>query len=242
MTRNMFREIVGLRTACCLGILLLFAAGVSAQQSTGAKAKTTAANSNSAVLRPELQQRNPRYQLRPADVVELQFEFSPEFNQMVSVQPDGYISLRGIGDLHVAGETVPELTATLQRQYGTFLHNPVISVVLKEFEKPYFIANGMVGHPGKYDLRGDTTVVEAIAVAGGFTEASKHSQVVLYRRVSQEWLEAKLLDVKSMLNSKNLREDIHLQPGDMIYVPQNRISKIRRYIPSTGLSLTPPIL
>src|SRR5437868_7829356 len=238
----MWREIARFRVSCCLAVLLLCINHVSGQQQIAATSNASAATSSDAALRPELQQRNPRYQLRPADVVELQFEFSPEFNQMVSVQPDGYISLRGIGDLHVAGETVPELTATLQRQYGTFLHNPVISVVLKEFEKPYFIANGMVGHPGKYDLRGDTTVVEAIAMAGGFTEASKHSQVVLYRRVSQEWLEAKLLDVKSMLNNKNLREDIHLQPGDMIYVPQNRISKIRRYVPSTGLSVAPPML
>jgi polysaccharide export outer membrane protein len=217
---------------------------VSAQQSQGIPASTpaVAASESRANSHPELQQRNPRYQLRAGDVLDLQFEFSPEFNQTVAVQPDGYISLRGVGDLHVAGQTVPELTKTLQQQYGKFLHEPVIAVVLKEFEKPYFIASGMVGHPGKYDLRGDTTVVEAIAMAGGFTEAAKHSQVVLYRRVSQEWLEAKLLDVKSMLNTHNLREDIHLQPGDMIYVPQNRISKIRRYIPSTGLNVTPPMM
>ena len=238
----MWREIVRLRMSCCLPVLLLCGSHVSGQQQIAATNNASAATSSDAALRPELQQRNPRYQLRAADVLELQFEFSPEFNQTVSVQPDGYISLRGVGDVHVAGETVPELTATLQRQYGKFLHVPVIAVVLKEFEKPYFIANGMVGHPGKYELRGDTTVVEAIAMAGGFTEASKHSQVVLYRRVSHEWLEAKLLDVKSMLNNKNLREDIHLQPGDMIYVPQNRISKIRRYIPSTGLSVAPPVL
>jgi polysaccharide export outer membrane protein len=238
----MWREIFRLQMACCLAVLLLCGSHALGQQQIAATNSASAATSSDAALRPELQQRNPRYQLRPADVLELQFEFSPEFNQTVSVQPDGYISLRGVGDVHVAGETVPELTVTLQRQYGKFLHDPVIAVVLKEFEKPYFIANGMVGHPGKYELRGDTTVVEAIAMAGGFTEASKHSQVVLYRRVSHEWLEAKLLDVKSMLNNKNLREDIHLQPGDMIYVPQNRISKIRRYIPSTGLSVAPPML
>jgi polysaccharide biosynthesis/export protein len=240
---NTWLECTFCRALCGVAAIVALAVTVSAQQQSAdpsvAPASVTADRSTP---HPELQQRNPRYQLRAGDVLDLQFEFSPEFNQTVAVQPDGYISVRGVGDLHVAGDTVPELTKALQQQYGKFLHDPVIAVVLKEFEKPYFIASGMVGRPGKYDLRGDTTVVEAIAMAGGFTEASKHSQVVLYRRVSQEWLEAKLLDVKSMLNNHNLREDIHLQPGDMIYVPQNRISKIRRYIPSTGLSVTPPVM
>jgi polysaccharide export outer membrane protein len=226
-----------------LAALVALAITVSGQQqSADISAAPASVTVDRSTPSPELQQRNPRYQLRAGDVLDLQFEFSPEFNQTVAVQPDGYISLRGVGDLHVAGKSVPELTKILQQQYGKFLHDPVIAVVLKEFEKPYFIASGMVGRPGKYDLRGDTTVVEAIAMAGGFTEAAKHSQVVLYRRVSQEWLEAKLLDVKSMLNRHNLREDIHLQAGDMIYVPQNRISKIRRYVPSTGLNVTPPVL
>ena len=59
---------------------------------------------------PQFQPRNPRYTIRSADVFEVNFELSPEFNQSVTVQPDGYITLKGVGDVHVAGETVPELT------------------------------------------------------------------------------------------------------------------------------------
>jgi hypothetical protein len=56
-------------------------------------------------------------------------------------------------------------------------------------------------------------------------------------------MEAKVLDVKKMLNDKNLSEDLHLKPGDMIFVPQSRVSKIRRFIPvpSMGLGLNPAI-
>jgi protein involved in polysaccharide export with SLBB domain len=54
--------------------------------------------------------------------------------------------------------------------------------VLKDFEKPYFVAGGRVARPGKYDLRGDTTVSQGIALAGGFLDSAKHSQVVLFRR------------------------------------------------------------
>jgi polysaccharide export outer membrane protein len=182
------------------------------------------------------QERNPRYQILSGDTMDLVFEFSPEFNQTVTVQPDGYISLRGVGDVHVSSETLPQLVSTLRTAYEKILNKPAISVLLKDFERPYFTANGQVGHPGKYTLHGETTVTEGVAMAGGFTEKSKHSHVVLFRRVSDQWTEAKLLDVKKMMNQANLSEDFVLKPGDMIWVPQNTISKIARFIPTTSMS------
>ena len=185
---------------------------------------------------PVLQRRNPRYQLCRGDIFDLTFPFSPEFNQTVTVHPDGYITVRELGDLNVAGKTVSELRETLQTAYAKILHDPVINVVLKDFDKPYFIAGGQIGRPGKYDLRGDTTLTEAIAIAGGFTGSSKHSQVLLFRRVSNDWAEVKILNVKKMFQAGNLTEDLHLQPGDMFFVPQNAISKIRPWIPYTSVT------
>lgn len=181
-------------------------------------------------------QRYPRYKVVPGDVFDVVFEFSPEFNQTVTVQPDGYVSLRGIGDVHVAGETVPQLTTSLHDSYEKILFQPKVSVLLKEFEQPYVTVTGQVQKPGKYVLHGQTTVAEAIAVAGGFNEKSKHSHVVLFRRVSSEWTEAKVLDVKKMFKSANLQEDMVLHPGDLVFVPQNTFSKISRFIPNAGLS------
>jgi protein involved in polysaccharide export with SLBB domain len=186
---------------------------------------------------PTFQQRYPRYQLRPGDTFSLEFAFTPEFNQTITVLPDGFINLRGVGDLHIAGKTVPELTAAILGAYDKILNKPSIIVSLKDFEKPYFIASGQVQHPGKYELRADTTLVEGIAIAGGLTDSAKHSQVLLFRKVSSDWMEGRILDVKKMLNQKNLSEDLHLKPGDMIIVPQSKVSKIRRYIPATGLGI-----
>jgi polysaccharide export outer membrane protein len=183
------------------------------------------------------QERNPRYGLRKGDSFDVDFTFSPEFNQTVVVQPDGYITLRGAGSLRVEGQTVPELTETIKKAYANILHNPVVTVALKDFEKPYFVAAGQVAKPGKYELRSDLTLVEAVAIAGGFTENSKHSQVVLFRRVSDQLVEARLFNVKQMLQSHDLSEDAHLRPGDMIFVPQNAISKIRKYLPTTSLGM-----
>jgi polysaccharide export outer membrane protein len=196
--------------------------------------------------RPALQRRNPRYRLERGDVFEIQFPYTPDFNQTLTVQPDGYVALRDLGDFHVEGQTVPELAETLTKAYAKILQNPVINIVLKVFETPYFVVFGEVVRPGKYELKGDTTVVQALAIASGFNDNAKHSQVVLFRRVSNEWMETKLLNVKEMLSAKNLSEDLHMQPGDLVYVPKNTFSKITRYVkpPSTGvyLSLTPSAL
>jgi polysaccharide export outer membrane protein len=204
-------------------------AGASADDATSDKGQAPSAAAAG------FQERNPRYGLRKGDSFDVDFAFSPEFNQTVVVQPDGYITLRGAGSMRVEGQTIPELTETIKKAYANILHNPVVTVALKDFEKPYFVAAGQVGKPGKYDLRSDLTLVEAVAIAGGFTENSKHSQVVLFRRVSDQLVEARLFNVKQMLQSRDLSEDAHLRPGDMIYVPQNAISKIRKYLPSTSM-------
>ena len=188
-------------------------------------------------LRPIAAERYPRYLLRATDVLQITFPISPEYDQIVAVQPDGYISLRGAGDLYIAGKSLPELVDALRKAYQQFLHEPIINVELKDFEKPYFIAGGEFGHPGKFEMRGDTTVAEAVAIAGGFTDKAKHSEVVLFRRAPGGWAEAKRLDVKQMLANKDLSEDIHLRPGDLIYVPKNTLSKIRQFIPSTGMTI-----
>jgi polysaccharide biosynthesis/export protein len=233
--------------ACAMLVLLAASLGtaVAQEKPTAAGSQTnlravSASEQDRSAIRPMPSERYPRYLLRPSDVLHITFPISPEFDQTVAIQPDGYISLRGVGDLYIQGESIPELMEALRKTYGAFLHVPLIDVELKDFEKPYFIAGGEFGHPGKYELRGDTTVAEAVAIAGGFTERAKHSEVVVFRRARDGWAEAKRLDVKQMLASKDLSEDIHLRPGDLIYVPQNRFSKIRQYIPNSGMGFTIP--
>ena len=174
---------------------------------------------------PPFQQRNPRYQIRPGDALDIGFTFSSELNQSAPVQPDGYIVLRDVGDLYVAGMTLPEVREAIAKAYSKVLNNPEITVQLRDYEKPYFIAIGQIMRPGKYDLRGATRVTEAIAMAGGFNDSAKHSQVVLYRHVSPDWMEATVIDVKKMLAQRNLSEDCMVKPGDLIYVPQSTSSK-----------------
>src|SRR5205823_12738088 len=93
-----------------------------------------------------------RYRLQPGDVLEIQFRYSPEFNQTVTVQPDGYISLEISGDIKVAGMTVEQTRNTILAHAATRLKDPVASVFLKEFQRPYFVVAGEVAQPGKIEM------------------------------------------------------------------------------------------
>jgi polysaccharide export outer membrane protein len=185
--------------------------------------------------------RRPLYRLRPSDVVEVSFTVAPEFNQSLTVQPDGYVMLKDAGLVEAQGLNLEEFSRAVEKVYQGYLHDPQVAVALKEFEHPFFIVGGEVGKPGKYELRSDTTVMEAVEIAGGLTQQAKHSQVVLFRRVNDDLVEARLLDLKKMLKQTSLKEDSHLRPGDLVFVPQSTISKIARFLskPSVSMYMNP---
>lgn len=220
-------------TAMVLTIALLWMdASMPSQAQTASPtpaAQITTANQTSNA-QPQLQQRYPRYIIQRSDVLLLTFPLTPEFNQTVTVQPDGYVNLQNAGSVHVQGLTVPEMIDALQTAYAHVLHKPIINVDLEDFQKPFFTVSGQVGKPGQYELRSDITVAEGLAVAGGMTPTAK-TQVFLFHRTSAEWFAVREINMKDILKGKNTNEDATLQPGDMIYVPEKFIANFRKYVP-----------
>ena len=181
--------------------------------------------------------RRPLYRLNPSDVVALTLTLSPEFDQILRVQPDGYVSLKDAGQVFARGLTLDEFKSAVEKAYTGYLHDPQVAVSLQDFEHPYFVAGGEVGHPGKYELRSDTSIIEAVQIAGGFTHEAKHSQVVLFRHVNDNLTEARVFNLKAMMRQKNSAEVPNLRPGDMVFVPQNYISKMDRFLTKPSLSM-----
>lgn len=171
-----------------------------------------------------------RYRLQPGDVLEVQYRYSPEFNQTVTVQPDGYVSLEIGGDLKVAGFTVEQARQAILREAGKRLQDPVATIVLKEFQRPYFVVAGEVAQPGKIEMRERVTALQAIMLAGGMKETARSSQVVVFRKINSDTAEVKLLNLKSIRRTSDLENDLTLQAGDMVYVPRDKISKIERFM------------
>lgn len=187
---------------------------------------------------PAFADREARYRLQPEDKVEVQYRYTPEYNALVSIQPDGFVSLPFTGDVKVTGLTLEAAGAAIAKKAGERLSAPEVSVLLREYVKPYFVVAGEVAHPGRFDLRGSVSVVEAIAQSGGFKESSKHSQVVLVHKVDPEHAEVKLLNLNRLMSAGGIREDLELRSGDMLIVPKTLISKVDPYIRLTTSSLT----
>jgi polysaccharide export outer membrane protein len=167
-----------------------------------------------------------RYRITPGDVLEITFPFVPELNQTQTVQPDGYVSLKDARDLRAQGRTVEQFRDDVRTIYGEFVREPVFTVALKEFEKPYFLANGEVQKPGRYELRGATTLTQAVAIAGGFTHGANTARIVLYRQFGDSGAEARQINVGRMYARKDLSEDPLLRPGDTIVVPRSVLGKV----------------
>ncbi|HEX5702341.1 MAG TPA: polysaccharide biosynthesis/export family protein [Pyrinomonadaceae bacterium] len=182
-----------------------------------------------------------RYRLQPGDVLEVQFRYSPEFNQTMTVQPDGYVSLEIGGELKVAGLTIEQTRQAILRRASARLREPVATIVLKEFQKPYFVVAGEVTTPGKIEMRERVTAIQAIMLAGGMKETARSSQVVVFRKINGDMAEVKLLNLKSIRRTSDLENDLTLQPGDMVYVPRDKISKIERFmkLASVAAFMTP---
>jgi protein involved in polysaccharide export with SLBB domain len=232
-------QFLGLLTVVLLANICLSAAVPQEQPASATKpANLVSPEANSDVHHPAPAERNPRYRICRDDVLSFSFSLSPELNERVTVQPDGFISLQGAGDLHVEGLTVRELIEAVKKAYTGMLHDPIIDVDLVDFQKAFFTVFGEVGKPGQYNLRNDTTITQAIAVAGGFTPTAK-TQVFLYRAVSANWAEVRELKLKDILSGKKISEDAHLRPGDMIFVPEKFIASFKKYVPYS-FNITPP--
>src|SRR6266498_2079053 len=171
-----------------------------------------------------------RYRLQPGDVLEIQYRYSPEFNQTVTVQPDGYITLEVGGDLKVAGMTVDQMRGAILKKASARLQDPIATVILKEFQKPYFVVTGEVAQPGKIEMRERVTAIQAIMLAGGMKETAKSSQVVVFRKINSDTAGVKLLNLKNIRRTSDLENDLTLQAGDMVFVPRDKISKIERFM------------
>jgi polysaccharide export outer membrane protein len=177
-----------------------------------------------------------RYRIQPTDVLVVKYRYTPEYDYTAAVTPDGFLTLPILGSIHIEGLTLDQAHEAIHRKAAERFREPEVTVELKEFQKPRFIVGGEVGTPGQFELRGQVHVLEAIAIAGGFKASAKHSQVVLFRRRSDDLVVRRVLDAKAMAKDGNI-EDIELRAGDFLFVPQNRVSKVTSLVPLATFGL-----
>jgi polysaccharide export outer membrane protein len=186
----------------------------------------------------QLLSRDQPYKLQPSDVLNLEYEYTPEYNQVATIEPDGTVRLKLLGSVKVAGKSLDEATEAIKQKASLSLNKPEITLTLKDFVKPHFTVYGEVTRPGVYDIHGAVTVLQAIALSGGVKDTSKETQVLLIRKMNDEIAEVKVINTKLMSSAKGAREDFELHPDDMLIVPKSRLGKIEPYIRVAAMGLT----
>jgi polysaccharide biosynthesis/export protein len=146
--------------------------------------------------------------------------------QDLRVTPEGTIQVPGLGSLYVQGLTLEELRAELEARY-TAAYGPglLISPALTERATSYVFVGGEVASPGRYTLEGPTTVMQAIALAGGWNNGGDIHQVVVFRRDENWCLKATKIDVHAPLYGKDPcpLNDVWLRDNDLVIVPKTKI-------------------
>jgi polysaccharide biosynthesis/export protein len=176
--------------------------------------------------------RDQRYRIQPSDRLELNYRYTPEEDQTLVVQPDGFASLKLVGDVKIGGTTLDEARTRILDSLKARLNDPEITLTLVEYVRPMFTVVGQVASPGRYELHGSLNTIEAIAMAGGFKDNAKHSQVILFRRLDKEHNETRIVNFKELTNPAHphIEESPIVQAGDLLIVPKNRASKVADYV------------
>ena len=157
------------------------------------------------------------YRMGPEDLIEVFVWKEPDLTTTVTVRPDGKISLPLLNEVDASGKTAVELQAEVAGKLRKFVSNPVVSVIVKEVNSPKFSVLGQVRKPDRYRIKQSTTVLDAVALAGGFTDFAKRDKVTVIRRHGPRDTERIHVDLKRMVKDDGT-SGFYVQPGDAIYV------------------------
>ena len=195
--------------------------------------------SNKAILKKEEIATFTRVALGPGDEIEIKFFNVPELNEIQTVRHDGNISLHLVGDVYVEDMTASELKDTLETLYKDHLQTPEILVIPRTLFSGVVHVGGEVNRPGNIDMPGRFTALEAIMQAGGFNfSTASVDDVRILRLKSGNYYMAKL-DLKAALKGKDV-DPFYLEPHDIVFVPQTRITKVAQWFNRNIYSLLPP--
>lgn len=195
------------------------------------------------MARSEQQPPAADYRIHKGDKLSVKFLYQPELSDAsIVVRPDGKISLPMVDELPVEGLTVKEVKAAIEKAYREILLNPEITVNLLEFVAPRIFVGGQVQKPGSYELRSVRTLLQAVIQAGGFTPEAHRKYVLHARPVSEHELKVVAVDVTKLLKTGEGKQEIMLQDGDYIFIPNSKLSKFtaivnafRAIVPGYGI-------
>ncbi len=162
-------------------------------------------------------QAGPQYKLGPEDVLRVSVWENKDLTLDLVVRPDGKISMPLIQDVVAEGRTATELADTIHQRLLVFIKDPQVSVIVLQVNAPKYYVIGNVAKPGTYSLRGETSILQALALAGGFTQFASTRSIKLIRNTSGKQ-EVRKVNYNDMIGEGG-EGNYLLKSGDTIVVP-----------------------
>ena len=170
------------------------------------------------------------YRIQSGDQLGLDFYMNSEFNDTVTVSPDGKVTLRMVGPIQAAGLTPHQLAASIDKAYSTELRNPGAVVHVHNMPGREIYVEGQVSKPGAFPLQPGMTMVQALALAGGVTDSGDPQSTVLIRRDACGQPQGSKVDLASAIDNPGTGADEALMSHDVIVVPRSRIANVDLWV------------
>jgi len=202
-----------------VSFLIVFQGAFLQGQTSDGSVQATPAASVAADTASLQKPHNDTYVIGTDDRLAINVWKEPDLTQTLPVRSDGKISLPLIGEVQAAGRTPHDLEVAIADKLRTYMTDPEVTVMVLQINSEKFNILGRVAKPGSYSLSTTTTVLDAIAEAGGFQDFAKQKSVYILRQKSGGGEERLPFNYKDVIRGKASQENIRLQPGDTIVVP-----------------------
>ena len=214
-----------LKLITIIGILALTLRGSARGDASAASsqkpqaASTQSESSTKQPAAPAKNSENDDYLIGTSDVLEINVWQEKELTESVPVRSDGKISMPLIGEVQASGQTPTQLKKEITAKLHAYLTAPDVTVVVLQMNSRKFNILGRVVKPGSYSLSATTTVLDAIAEAGGFQDFAKIKKIYILRRDAKGRMSHIPFNYKDVIEGKHPEENIALLPNDSIVVP-----------------------
>ena len=153
------------------------------------------------------------------DVLTINVWKEPEISRSVPVRSDGKISLPLVGELQAGGRTPLQLEQEVTKRLQSYISEPEVTIIVTDSRSQKVNILGMVARPGTYLLTSSTTVLDAIAMAGGFKDFAKQKSIYVLRQAPDGTQKRIPFNYKDVVKGKNPEQNTRLQPGDTVVIP-----------------------
>lgn len=170
------------------------------------------------------------YQIEAGDQLAIDFYMNSEFNDNVTVDPQGKIVLRLVGTLQAAGLTPDQLASAIDKAYQNELRNPGAVVHIHNMPGRQVYVEGQVAKPGAFPLQPGMTLVQAIALAGGTTNESAPNNTVLIRHDACGQAQGSKIDLAAAVKNPGAGDDVALMSQDVVVVPRSTIANVDLFV------------